>query len=285
MNSVLKSAIAKIQVGNKKGTAFVVNEDPPIVLTALHVLANIRGVNDSNSGFAKLYHPTATLYFNRTNDEGTFELTTNLTPDRVSYNLKHDQALITFEAPFPATPLRTGPATKRNSSTGWASFGFPRDAPKQGLAIDGEFVGTEGDQLYCRQAASGTGMKTAGLSGAPLIVENVAVGVIVESLSLINDAEATNRAGSLFFHAIQPMYEQYSKCFSRWEELSHLDALLGLYPAQFEVVLHLLKVPEHALSPPSTSQHHRATELLGYLGQNRLKELSDTIFRVGGNAP
>jgi hypothetical protein len=71
----------------------------------------------------------------------------------------------------------------RRSGDAWETFGFPDHEPTNGQVFQGDVTNHKHDleghqafQLFSKQAAAGSGSPVNGLSGAPVVVENAAVG-------------------------------------------------------------------------------------------------------------
>lgn len=195
MHDQLKRAIARISVGNKPyGTGFLVRKDPPIVATALHVLANTRVTPYQR------YGATFTLRFG---DPRTDPSPFTCDASNILYaNVEKDQALLQLDKAPPGEPIPAMSLRKRWILPGWMTYGFPNDAPEIGLVCSGYVEDIERGQLYCHQAAAGTGAQVSGLSGSPCIVDGRVVGILTDSLMDAGSKILKNATGSLFFSSI-----------------------------------------------------------------------------------
>jgi hypothetical protein len=175
MDSSVRRAIARIEVIRdnvviRRGTASLVGHR--LVLTALHVVA------DRAADPPEFFSGSIELTFTR-----QFSTVATVLPGR--WNPLEDWVLLTCAAvPADTEPLRLA-AIDRDGAT-WTTYGFP-DAEHEGLAIHGTVTNSHGElvggqvaayQLYSPEAAAAKGLKAKGLSGAPVIVGNAAIGVI-----------------------------------------------------------------------------------------------------------
>lgn len=189
MGPEVRRAIGRVEVdhgGDKpiRGTAFLVAPDR--ALTAFHVVAD-RGTHQP--------HGAARLVLG----ERSVPLTFDGTGDAVA-----DWALLVLDTPVEGVePLPLGrldPADHEGGHLDWRSYGFP-DAKPDGLALSGAveavqvpLQGREVIQVTCTQAL-GHDVRLPGLSGAPLMVDGVCVGILRFALM---DHRAATRAGTVF---------------------------------------------------------------------------------------
>jgi hypothetical protein len=98
------------------------------------------------------------------------------------WDTAHDWVLLAADDAPNAKPIEPGPLPQKGQK--WHSFGFPA-ANSEGTGIDGEvtessvgFRGGTAIQLFCKQAAAGSGMSLHGLSGGPCMIDGKACGIL-----------------------------------------------------------------------------------------------------------
>jgi hypothetical protein len=175
MDPSVRRAIARIEITHdnaviRRGTACLVG--PRLVLTALHVVA------DRTTDPPEFFRGGIVLTF-------TEQFSTAAAVLDGKWNSLEDWVLLTCGAAPPDTePLPLG--TIARDGVSWMSYGFP-DAEHEGLTIHGTVTNSHGElhggrvaayQLYSPEVAAAKGLKAKGLSGAPVIVGNAAIGVI-----------------------------------------------------------------------------------------------------------
>lgn len=296
MNRESKQAIASVTVGSSRGTGFLVGDAPPTVLTALHVIADIRGASRHDFDLAeRWYAQHVQLSFGDPDDGATLGVDVKLSPETTLLSVEEDWALVTLDAPLPFAPLPTAGVARYPTGVPWSTFGYPQGAGPRGMTLGGQVRDFGRGQLYSHEAAAGAGLSVGGLSGGPCVVDGVALGVVFESLGDASAERAVNAGGTLFFRPIEVIYRRHPERLSRWGERgagapqTHLDALVGLLPAQFEVVVERLR-RSGTLRPltvaPSSLQRDRAEELITELARlGALDALSTQVRLVGGSAP
>lgn len=280
MHREIKRAIARIKVGASRGTGAFVHNHPPTLLTALHVIADTREPNTFELE-ARLYGREATLRFGDPDDGGVVERKARLDPDTLRALPELDLCLITFVEAPPARSLPVFGAALRTDGVPFETYGFPDAAPEKGLVIAGSITDAGSGQLYAPEAAAGVGLSVAGLSGAPCLVHDTVVGVIVESLGASARGKAINVGGALFVRDVAVLHEHHPEHFAWWGP-SPSFLLANLLPAQFEVLTAVLGLAPEELLPPSASRLERAKEVLDRVGPNALVVLRDALRRVGG---
>lgn len=154
----------------RRGTGCLVGEN--LVLTALHVVAD------------RTVEPPQFL-------AGRIEITF---PDHESisttvvdgkWNALEDWVLLLCASIRPELARPLPLATIERDGDQWVAHGFP-DAEPGGLTVHGRVTNGHGElfgrvpayQLFCEEAAAGSGLRAKGLSGAPVIVDRAVVGVI-----------------------------------------------------------------------------------------------------------
>ena len=178
----IKRAIARVEahgdVIDKTGTAFYVGDK--LVLTALHVVTGTR------SGPPEFMN-TISLQFSEADGSIAATVVDDL------WSADGDWAVLECETRPDADPIELDPEPV--SDMAWSSYGFPEISPT-GMTIKGEirdanlrplasFAGLPRHptlQLYCTEAAAGTGARMHGFSGAPCLVDGKAVGVLRSTL-------------------------------------------------------------------------------------------------------
>jgi hypothetical protein len=198
MTYQLREAIARVTIEGKRirGSAFLVSGD--LCATALHVVA------DRHTDPPKL-HGDITLWFPSGGVEAKLE----------KWNNQADLALLRCNSTLDFAPI--GLQDLQRSGAEWESYGFP-DANPGGMTVAGRvrdanatLNGATGGfaapisvlQLYCMEAAAGNGMPVSGLSGAPVIVGDRAVGMLRYALmrqseTLDGRPEQTAVAGTIY---------------------------------------------------------------------------------------
>lgn len=186
MDEILLNAIACITIEgtNVRGTGFLVSRD--LVATALHVVVEQEPLT--------FFKGTISLGFPGHKTEA--DVVEN------AWDTTADCVLLRCRKP---PPLEYRPLPLRDldrSDDEWKTFGFPDAQPIDGLVMKGEVSNHAATlmhypaiQLYCVQCAAGAGAPVKGLSGAPVILGNVAVGLMRFALLDKNDAST---AGTLY---------------------------------------------------------------------------------------
>jgi hypothetical protein len=167
----IRNAIARVEVFHREvlrnyGTAFLVTDS--LVLTALHVVADRTDPPRFFEGEIHLEFPkqrvSAVVEKQFCDRLADWVVLRCLEPPRI--------------APLPLRHLHA-------SGVAWESFGFPEANSRDGMVVTGtvenhnaKLEGTLTFQLYSRQAAAGSGMPIKGLSGAPVLVGDAAVGLL-----------------------------------------------------------------------------------------------------------
>ena len=158
-------SIARVDAGRSRGTAFLIA--PRLLLTALHVVARRRDPPE--------WHADIVVRFG-----GGPPLKAD--PIRVAYSVKRDWALLKCDgSPAGAVPV----GVQNRSGVDWETYGYPALGP-DGMAIGGtvRLLAASGlIQLYSEELAAGKGGDPGGLSGAPCVVDGVAVGILVSALT------------------------------------------------------------------------------------------------------
>jgi len=161
---ILVSAGAQIA---SRGTGTLVA--PRLVLSALHVVANRR------SDPPQPYPGEITLEFPGFTTKGS------ILPGAMDRTA--DWVLIECAEAPPVTPMAL--AALQENAREWESFGFPDANARDGLLLtgnvlmyDGRLEDTPAHQLYCPQAAAGSGGRVKGMSGAPVVIDGRLVGVM-----------------------------------------------------------------------------------------------------------
>lgn len=176
ISSTTKSAVVRIaaSVGGEKrtGTAFLVSNR--LLLTAMHVVADrasaLRGVPPRDSAIEVVRPADARSSTARLVDK--------------HWHAADDWAVLELDSPWPgAVPLRLG-EVRGSMRSRFVAYGFPVDH-QHGLTVAGEvrdasgnYHGSQAIQLYCEELAAGSGDPLHGMSGAPCLVRDIAVGVI-----------------------------------------------------------------------------------------------------------
>ncbi|HBH04391.1 MAG: hypothetical protein A2X36_05230 [Elusimicrobia bacterium GWA2_69_24] len=197
----IRGTIARIEVRDgvrvlSRGTGFLVTDR--LVLTAFHVVGDRtqRVLYEQQYGlflcFPGLECPGRTV-------EG-------------AWDAGADWALVECAEPPKARPLPL--ADLSASGATWETFGFPDANPQDGMVCSGtvenpagEIQGVVAMQLFSKQAAAGNGSPVRGLSGAPVVVDGAAVGVLRYSLM----QDGLNVAGTLYSCPVGPIVERASK--------------------------------------------------------------------------
>ncbi len=151
-----------------RGTGTLIGER--LVLSALHVVANRTADPPAPyPGEIRLEFPG-------------FTTTGTILPN--AWDAKLDWVLIECAAAPPGvTPMPL--ATLQENKREWESFGFPDANATDGLLLsgnvmmcEGKLLGTSAHQLYCEQAAAGSGGRVKGMSGAPVVIAGRLIGVM-----------------------------------------------------------------------------------------------------------
>jgi hypothetical protein len=171
MDEDTRAAIAKVTAvspnGAVRGTGFLVA--PDLVATALHNVADRKQTPLKPFEQIKLEFPgyvgTATL---------------------VEYDRDADCAILRCEQPPPPTKYKPLALQALERSGGeWETWGFPNLQRLDGLTVNGDVTNHLGElegqsviQLYSKQLAAGIGGDARGLSGSPVLMRNVVVGLM-----------------------------------------------------------------------------------------------------------
>ena len=172
----VKAAVARVVATSpsysRAGTGFLISDRH--LITAMHVVADraaaLRGGVPPP--------PTVSVTLHKAVVSTRAELVDG------GYDPLHDWALLALEEPCAGvTPIPLAPIRHSNALR-FEAFGFPADH-SGGLVVagdvsdaQGDYFGSEAIQLFCQELAAGDGDPMNGLSGAPCLVRNVAVGVI-----------------------------------------------------------------------------------------------------------
>lgn len=168
MDEIIRSAIACVSIGGAKvrGTAFLVAED--LVATALHVIAEKTDPPTFLPG-------SITLSFA---DHSTTAVVVQGAWDTLA-----DCVLLRCVKPPKVRPLPL--RSVERSGGAWETFGFPNLQPVDGMVVDGtvkfhaaKHFGYPVIQLFCNELAASSSGSGDGLSGAPVIMGDAAVGVM-----------------------------------------------------------------------------------------------------------
>lgn len=190
MSPEIRGAIARIEIRDgarvlSRGTGFLVTDR--LVLTAFHV------IGDRTRNPPSLHEQQYGLYLCFPGHECAGRVVEG------SWDTAADWALVESADPPKARPL---PLAELNASgAAWETYGFPDANPQDGMVCSGtvenaggEIQGAVAMQLFSKQAAAGNGSPVRGLSGAPVIIDGAAVGVLRYSLM----KEGLNVAGTLY---------------------------------------------------------------------------------------
>jgi len=157
MDDRIRNAIARIDVGEKRSTGFLVGDG--LLLTAMHAVGD-RKTGALNTEPIRLTFPGG---------EATATVRAEF------FDAVADWALLDCEQPAGVEPLPL--AELERSDAEWETFGFPEANPfgmvQRGNVRNrgGELGGAPAYQLYSEEAAAGGGAPVPGLSGGPLIVD------------------------------------------------------------------------------------------------------------------
>jgi hypothetical protein len=190
MDPSVRRAIARIEVTRenavlRRGTGCLVGHR--LLLTALHVVADrTKNPPEFLDGRIEIIYTTPPGLA----DGGPPPLHRTLaTVLDGKWNALEDWVLLTcLSTPHDVTPQPLG--TIETDGADWKSYGFP-DAEQEGLTIHGTVTNSHGAlfggqvaayQLYSPEVAAADGLRAKGLSGAPVIVQNVVVGMIRRAL-------------------------------------------------------------------------------------------------------
>ncbi len=249
-DSKWKEAIARIEAADRsRGTGFLVQRSPPVLMTARHVVA---AVEADKLVFKK---GPWTLRFGdpRASTNLVFSL---MVPDMAACAIQAqpsdgDWILLRLpELPPEAAgvcPLPTGLVSPELDGHGWSTYGFPDVASERGIVFGGVVRDVSSGQLKVEETDSGD-LRIAGLSGGPCLVDGLVVGVIVESQGVRRGTTVVNEASTAYFLTLEQAYQQSCASFARWisqdemvlrcalwlEELSEtkldlITRLLGVY--------------------------------------------------------
>jgi hypothetical protein len=173
MDSDTLAAIAMLTAtspqGPVRGTAFLVA--PDLVATALH---NVSDFNPTSNDPPVFFSAAIKLKFP---DQDEMEA------KPYKWDVKADCALLRC-----STPPQCGTLTLQSlerSGGAWETFGFPNMQSQDGLTLDGtvtnhasKLLGGPAFQLYCQQLAAATGGDARGVSGGPMLMRDVVVGLM-----------------------------------------------------------------------------------------------------------
>jgi hypothetical protein len=175
-----KRAIARIVVGNVRGTGFLVSRQGQ-VLTALHVVADLEG--SVRNERLKAYADPIWLTFGDPVTKNTWAPAgpASIVPEL--YSLKGDWVVLQFPGPVPddVAPLTLADLGTALDGVVWNTFGFPDVAAHDGGDFDGPITSWEPPIARLRSDAA-TGVKMRGISGAPCIVNGDIVALIGSAL-------------------------------------------------------------------------------------------------------
>jgi hypothetical protein len=187
----IRAAIARITVGNRRGTGFLVSPNG-LVLTALHVVAG-----DSPSDPPVIDDGPINLRFGdarQAPEDALHETTATLTEH---YSVPEDWALLQCAAaPQGTSPLPLARLMPTPNEVQWDAWGFSTSDPNLGTWYRGVVVplAEQGRlELTSVEAAAGAGGMIAGLSGAPMLVGGQVVGIVLSAL-LVPDAQGNLRS-------------------------------------------------------------------------------------------
>ena len=232
MDKDTRSAIAKVTAvspkGAVRGTGFLVAAD--LVATALHNIADRKETPLKPFEQIKLEFPdyatAATL---------------------LEYDRDADCAILRCEQPPPPAKYRPLALQALERSGGeWETWGFPNLQRLDGLTVNGDVTNHLGElegqsviQLYSKQLAAGIGGDARGLSGSPVLMRNVVVGLMRFALG----AEDRTAGGVLyacpagFLAALNKENGLKVQAMPKVAALLNPDQLSGLVPlyvAEFE---------------------------------------------------
>jgi hypothetical protein len=217
-----KRAIARVSsesdAGRKTGTAFYVGGN--FALTALHVVADTRT------------RPPTFLRSIRLQFQGALA-SIGATVVNDLWSAEGDWAVLECETAPDAVPIELGPAPAREAE--WLTYGFPEIHP-DGMTMKGAVrdpalrpLSTELPQLpvlqlYCEEAAAGTGARMHGFSGAPCLVDGKAVGILRSTLiETIVDGQSQR----LLFTQAGTMYATPASSLVEWQANLRKATLIG----------------------------------------------------------
>ena len=192
--STFRDAIARVEVtlpddNVVRGTAFLVA--PDLVVTAFHVVCD-----RSNPAPAAEPRGTIRLIFPSLETDATIE------PE--CHDALADWVVLRCTTPCDLKPLLLGHleyAEEDSAAIVWRSHGFP-DIKPDGMDVVGTVTASSIPlqrsaviQLFCQEAAAGKGAPLPGLSGAPVIIDGVVVGLL--RFALMEDDHRT-KGGTVF---------------------------------------------------------------------------------------
>lgn len=173
-----RRAIARITVGNRsEGTGSLVSAGG-LVLTALHVIADL-DLSRQRGRLAPI-QGTITLAFGDPIDPPScWSTTATLVVSPPLYSIEHDWAVLRIAGAIPAgvDPLVLAKAAAVAAADPWSTFGFPAGTGALAGWYDGTVQAwTDRDaQLH---SAAATGVLMSGISGAPCLIGGKLVGLI-----------------------------------------------------------------------------------------------------------
>lgn len=187
MNEILNDIVFRIECGSKKGTGFLLNNQ--IALTAFHVVKEC----SSNEIFA---------YFNNNGNPQTATLH-SLSIEKYK---KLDVALLSFADEFKCQNFIECADKELKVGDNWESRGFPAAKIETGTNLFGEankinqiLQVLQNDKINLHLDFQLKFNSYAGLSGAPLIVENKIVGIINVELLEIGQAKEIHALSLKYF--------------------------------------------------------------------------------------
>ncbi|WP_426409240.1 trypsin-like peptidase domain-containing protein [Bradyrhizobium ganzhouense] len=192
--STFRDAIARVEVtlpdgGVIRGTAFLVTAE--LVVTAFHVVCdrNNPAPTAELRGAVRLVFPSGE---------------TDATIEPGCYDDLADWAVLRCSKPRELKPLLLGHleyAEEDSATIAWRSHGFP-DIKPDGMDVVGTVTASSVPlqrsmviQLFCQEASAGKGAPLPGLSGAPVIIDGVVVGLL--RFALMEDDRRT-KGGTVF---------------------------------------------------------------------------------------
>ncbi len=210
----MRERVVQIRCGkSSRGAGFVVA--PGVVATALHVVA------DRQRDPPVWYTPHATLTFARLVGERWETVEVEGHAIDGACDREEDWALISFEPPAgygePLPLGRVDPDEVLGGRLAWTTWGFPATRPDHGhlmrghvrsaeAAVPGLERGVRALQLFGAEAAAGDGYPIPGFSGAPVMVDGRAVGVLRSALLRAgSDGQRRSEGGVLYAAPIEQL--------------------------------------------------------------------------------
>lgn len=195
-----KDAVALIRFslpnGNEsRGTGFLVTSKH--VLTALHVVAE-RRASSKRVGQPQpvtFVEPIPLRFSGVEPIERSARVVDGL------WDPRQDWALLELDREVDIAPIAIG--VIEGDTASWRTYGFP-DTKPDGMMVEGRVRDSRGSidgapalQLFSEEAASGGGMPVRGLSGAPCVVHDTAIGIL-RWVPMANRATGQAHAGTVF---------------------------------------------------------------------------------------